>query len=157
MIPPERVGDELSPFPDHSDFVNCLLAVFSKKREGPWPTGHEVDPRTWYPDWQGLQEVVPKVPQEWGVKPNKKAARLGRKVKPGVRWRDPSNKGNHVRVDKGDPTSDLTTQQIDHVVINYRGAIRGPDGQAIQGRLEQNPDAHIPVADYVTWRTWCAP
>lgn len=137
--------------------MNSPLVLESRKREEPWPTGYEVDARTFYPDWQGLQDVVSKIPQEWVLKPNKKSAQPGRKEKPGVRWIDPNNDGNRVRVDRGDPDHTNTTQQIDHVFVGYGGAVRGRDGKPIEGRVKGNEDAHIPLTEYLNWKTWYAP
>ncbi|TQV80812.1 hypothetical protein [Denitrobaculum tricleocarpae] len=64
LVPPARIGDRLPGFPDQSDIVNGPLVAESRKRGEPWPTGYEIDARTFYPDWQGLQDVVPKIPQE---------------------------------------------------------------------------------------------
>lgn len=96
----------------------------------------------------GLAE---KIPPTWTAQTNKK--------KPGMRWEDPKNpKGNGVRVDKGDPNSTFPSQQVDHVVVRKDGKIIGKDGKPISGSIAENAvDAHIPLSEYLTWKTWDAP
>lgn len=108
-----------------------------------------------------IDRVREKVPEEWGPgETNKKWDPTGgdpRRNKPGIRWEDPNDPGNGVRVDKGDPNSSNPSQRVDHVVVRSGGRILGPDGEPINGPLNQNPQAHIPVEDYVRWITWNAP
>ncbi len=157
QVHPERPGELITGVPDQSGIVGGPLIVLSKKHEAMGQTGYEVNPSTWYPDWPELRDAVPMIPKEWRAKPNKKANQKGKEPKPGVRWRDPSYKGNGVRVDKGDPNSRNPSQRVDHVRVDYGGKAIGPDGQAIEGSVADFPEAHIPLSAYLKWRTWYAP
>ena len=37
------------------------------------------------------------------------------------------------------------------------GRILGPDGKPIVGSLRDNPQAHIPLSDWLQWNTWNTP
>lgn len=99
------------------------------------------------------QEAVDKVPDEWGPgQPNRK--------KEGERWLDPENpNGNGVRIDKGDPTSPNPSQRVDHVVVRTDGKVLGPDGQPIPAgeSIKNHPEAHIPLSEWLKWRSWNQP
>lgn len=99
------------------------------------------------------QEAVDKVPDEWGPgRPNRK--------KEGERWLDPDNpQGNGVRIDKGDPSSPNPSQRVDHVVVRTDGKVLGPDGQPIPPGepIQQHPEAHIPLSEWLKWRSWNQP
>jgi hypothetical protein len=99
------------------------------------------------------QEAVDKVPDEWGPgRPNRK--------KEGERWLDPDNpQGNGVRIDKGDPSSPNPSQRVDHVVVRTDGKVLGPDGQPIPPgeSIQQHPEAHIPLSEWLKWRSWNQP
>ncbi|MGW6332125.1 hypothetical protein [Nocardia rhamnosiphila] len=99
------------------------------------------------------QEAVDKVPDEWGPgRPNRK--------KEGERWLDPDNpQGNGVRIDKGDPSSPNPSQRVDHVVVRTEGKVLGPDGQPIPPgeSIQQHPEAHIPLSEWLKWRSWNQP
>lgn len=102
-------------------------------------------------DWRVPEAGREKIPEEWGSgQPNKK--------KPGWRWQDPMNQGNGVRIDQGNPTSNYPSQQVDHVVVRREGQVIGRNGQPIEGSIRSNPtDAHIPLDEWLQWRTWYAP
>lgn len=90
------------------------------------------------------------IPSRWEAAPNRKGV--------GTRYKDPDNpKGNIVRVDAGNPNNSQALQQVDHVVVTSNGRILGPNGQPIPGSIKQYPEAHIPLSQYVGWRTWNAP
>jgi hypothetical protein len=90
------------------------------------------------------------VPEEWGEgQPNQKGI--------GQRWTDPSDPGNGVRIDQGNPNSSFPSQQIDDVVVRSGGQILGPDGSPIEGSLSDNPQAHIPYSDWLGWSSWNSP
>ncbi|MEU4314366.1 hypothetical protein [Nocardia sp. NPDC024068] len=99
------------------------------------------------------QEAVDKVPDEWGPgQPNRK--------KEGERWLDPDNpQGNGVRIDKGDPASPNPSQRVDHVVVRTDGKVLGPDGQPIPpgAPIKDHPEAHIPLSEWLKWRSWNQP
>lgn len=75
----------------------------------------------------------------------------------GVRFQDPSNPGNSVRIDMGRPNSPLPSQQVDHVVVNRDGRIIDRSGAPIGGPLSANPAAHIPAGDDSGWSSWNRP
>ena len=80
-----------------------------------------------------------------------------KKKKPGWRWRDPTNKGNGVRIDKGDADSSFPSQQVDHVLIRKAGQVIGKNGQPIAGSIKNSPtEAHIPLDEWLQWQTWYA-
>ena len=96
------------------------------------------------------QAARDKVPTEWGDGgPTTKGV--------GQRWTDPGNQGNGIRIDRGNPNSPFLSQQEDHVVVRSGGRILDPDGKPITGTLAQNPAAHIPLQDWLKWRSWNAP
>jgi RHS repeat-associated protein len=92
-----------------------------------------------------------KIPSSWGEgSPTKKGV--------GMRWQDPANEGNGVRIDKGDPGNSQATQQVDHVVVRSNGKVIGRNGEAIPGSVKQNAvDAHIPLSEWVNWSSWNHP
>jgi filamentous hemagglutinin len=101
--------------------------------------------------WNVPDAAIDKIPNEWGEsKPNKK--------KEGFRWTDPENKGNGIRIDKGDPNHRFTNQQVDHVVINYNGKVIGRDGEPIKGSIRNDADnAHISLSEWQNWQNWNSP
>jgi len=98
--------------------------------------------------WAPPKDVTEKIPPEWGPgRPNKKGT--------GLRWTDPKNKGNGVRVDRGDPKSPQPSQRTDHALVRSKGKVIGRDGKPIAGSISENgPDAHIPLREYRTWSKW---
>lgn len=99
---------------------------------------------------QRVVDARTKLPGSWGPGvPNKKGV--------GTRWFDPSNPGNGVRIDQGLPGSPQLSQQVDHVVVRGGGKVIGPDGKPIVGSLSDNPQAHIPLTDWMSWSSWSAP
>lgn len=99
---------------------------------------------------QRVVDARTKLPGSWGPGvPNKKGV--------GTRWFDPSNPGNGVRIDRGLPGSPQLSQQVDHVVVRSGGKVIGPDGKPIVGSLSDNPQAHIPLTDWMSWSSWSAP
>jgi hypothetical protein len=109
--------------------------------------------------WNGNhppKEAVDKVPSGWGPgSPNRKAS----KGKPGWRWADPKNPaGMNIRIDKGDPNSPFESQRVDHVRITYKGKVIGPDGREVpSGKPGKTRVAHIPLAEWLNWKTWYSP
>jgi hypothetical protein len=101
------------------------------------------------------------VPKEWGKgKPNRKANQPGRKEKPGWRWQNPKNKGDNIRIDKGDPNHTKPSQQVDHVRIDSNGKIVGKNGQNFPAgtKPEEFPlDTHIPLSEWRNWSSWNTP
>lgn len=90
------------------------------------------------------------MPEDWGPG-------LANKKGVATRWTDPSNPGSGIRIDQGSPGSGWPSQQFDHVVVRSGGQIIGPDGKPIVGSLAGNPQAHIPLSDWLTWSSWSQP
>jgi hypothetical protein len=109
--------------------------------------------------WSGgkpPKEAQEKVPKEWGQgKPTRKAAKDP--SKPGWRWNDPKNPNTSIRIDKGDPNSPNPSQRVDHVVINNNGKVIGRDGQPVPKIKDEPGRAHIPLDDWLKWRSWNHP
>lgn len=68
---------------------------------------------------------------------------------------DPSS-GREARADAA-LDFDINSQRVDHVIVRRGGRILGPDGRPIVGSLKQNPDAHIPLSDWLKWTSWDTP
>ncbi len=92
-----------------------------------------------------------KVPDGWGPgRPNNSGV--------GTRWTDPTNQGNGIRIDQGNPLNTQATQQVDHVVVRSGGEVLGRDGRPIVGSIKDNYDiAHIPLDEWLTWSSWNSP
>lgn len=92
-----------------------------------------------------------KVPAAWGPgAPNNKGI--------GARWTDPTNPGNGIRIDQGNPANSQISQQVDHVVVRHNGQVIGRNGQPIRGSIKENAiEAHIPLTEWLTWTEWFAP
>jgi len=85
----------------------------------------------------------------WKEEPNSK--------KTGSRFQDPDNKGNRVRVDKGDPNHDLPRQKVDHVVEQKGGKTIDESGQEIKPTPDapkptHTPEAHVPLDEWLKKR-----
>ncbi|GGI76798.1 hypothetical protein GCM10011581_12390 [Saccharopolyspora subtropica] len=95
--------------------------------------------------------VQEKLPDEWGEgRPNNKGV--------GHRWQDPTNEGNGVRIDQGNPNNSQPTQQVDHVIVRDNGKVIGRDGQPIPGAIRDYPEqSHIPLSEWKTWKQWNHP
>ncbi len=105
------------------------------------------------PEWAPPKEAADKVPKDWGSpKPNSKGT--------GERWLDPKNpNGNGVRIDKGDPKSPQPSQRVDHVIVRSGGKVIGPDGNPIPpgASIQDNPQTHIPLQQWLKWQSWDHP
>lgn len=97
-----------------------------------------------------LEQGAAKVPAAWG-------SGVANTKGVGTRWFDPADKGNGIRIDRGEPGSPFPSQRVDHVIVRKGGRILGPDGKPIVGSLKQNPDAHIPLSDWLNWTSWDTP
>lgn len=103
-------------------------------------------------DWRIPEAAVDKIPSAWGP------GRDNKKVGTGMRWQDPKDRGNNVRIDRGNPNSSLPSQQVDHVVISSKGMTIGRDGRPISGSIKQDPvNAHIPLSEWLEWKSWNRP
>jgi len=98
--------------------------------------------------WPGDPERPSQIPSKWGDGfPTKKGV--------GVRYVDPKNPGNRVRIDKGRPESEFPTQQVDHVVVVRGGKVIGRDGKPIQTSIREDYErSHIPLKEWLNWTTW---
>ena len=97
-------------------------------------------------------EMLSKVPSEWGPsRPDRD--------KVGTRWSDPADEGSGIRIDEGNPNLRYPSQQVDHVRVNYKGNVIGRQGQILDSAKGDinGPEAHIPLEEWRTWRTWHQP
>ena len=100
--------------------------------------------------WRLPRDVLTKIPSDWGGgATNRKGV--------GMRWEDPSNRGNGVRIDQGNVNNSQVLQQVDHVVVRSNGRIIGPDGKPVAGSIRENPQAHIPLDQWLRWKKWNSP
>lgn len=100
--------------------------------------------------WDIPDTTISKFPEGWAVSPNKKGV--------GFRWQDPNNKGNGVRIDKGEPDISQKTQQVDHVIVRYNGKVIGRDGKPVSGSIKDHAEeVHIPLNEYRKWKNWYSP
>ena len=102
-------------------------------------------------EWQPPDAAAGKVPSEWGP---------GSSTRKGVgtRWQDPTNAGNGIRIDRGNPANIQQTQQVDHVIVRYNGQVIGRSGQPIAGSIaEDATEAHIPLSEWLNWASWFHP
>ncbi|WP_459748298.1 hemagglutinin repeat-containing protein [Pseudomonas sp. 3A(2025)] len=103
-------------------------------------------PRT----WDVPSTTISKFPESWAVSPNKKGT--------GFRWQDPKNKGNGVRIDKGEAHISQPTQQVDHVIVRSNGKVIGRDGKPVVGSIKDHAEeVHIPLSEYRKWEKWNSP
>lgn len=136
--------------------LGSLGVLLSEASDAPWPAPAPATRRSGRPKGVRLDpaieaKVQAKLPKEWGD---------GRRNKSGVgtRWfppRAPSREG--VRVDRGKPDAHWPSQRVDHVVVRHDGEVIGPDGRGIVGRIDENPQAHIPLTEWLKWRRWWTP
>ncbi|ATW46692.1 type IV secretion protein Rhs [Streptomyces peucetius subsp. caesius ATCC 27952] len=119
---------------------------------GPRPGARPPVGPSWFPQGAG------KIPSGWsGPSMTKKFKK--NENKQGFVWRAPKGQDS-VRIDKGDPKSDWGTQQVDHVVINSGGRVVGRGGELLPpgAKITEYPvQAHVPLSEWLTWRTWNAP
>jgi len=81
------------------------------------------------------------IPDDWIAKPSKKNG--------GVRYFNPKNKHDQVRVMPGNPKSPNPRQQRPYVIDQKNGSIVDKNGRPIGGaKPDMSPDAHIPLEDF---------
>ncbi|MFI8201300.1 hypothetical protein [Streptomyces sp. NPDC085937] len=136
---------------DEYQAPSALAAIFAHNGvRKPKPTG-DVGPG-WFPYGSG------KIPGGWSGPDMTRKYRKDAN-KPGFVWRAPKGQDS-VRIDKGDPNSAHATQQVDHVVINSGGRTVGRNGVLLppNARIQDYPvEAHVPLSEWQTWRSWNAP
>ncbi|MDG9700911.1 RHS repeat-associated core domain-containing protein [Streptomyces sp. DH37] len=107
----------------------------------------------WFPRGSG------KIPSGWSA-PEMTSKFRKNPNKQGFTWRAPGRSQDSVRIDKGDPNSKWDTQRVDHVVVNSGGRIVGRGGELLPpgAKIKDHPvEAHIPLSEWQTWRSWNAP
>ncbi|GAB3169485.1 hypothetical protein GCM10027059_34470 [Myceligenerans halotolerans] len=104
-----------------------------------------------------------KVPGSWAgpdmTKKLRQTLKKGVPLKEGFVWRAPGNKSS-IRIDRGNPDHEFPSQRVDHVVINDRNRTILRDGSPLPGdkSIKDMPDeAHIPLTEWLTWRSWNVP
>jgi hypothetical protein len=95
------------------------------------------------------QAVVDKFPPEFG--PAELTVKDG-----GVRWAiGPAHKSpGGVRIDPA-RTTGFESQRVPHVVVRSNGRVIGRNGEPLPNG--NSAEAHIPLEEYKTWRTWNHP
>lgn len=86
----------------------------------------------------GTRMRPPGVPDEWRVVPTNSGG--------GVRYYDPANPGNSVRVMQGSPTSPYPNSQAPYVRWQRNGAPLDVNGNVLP--TANVPEAHIPLQDF---------
>lgn len=126
-----------------SDAADAAVPAAGAVDEAPVP----FSAMTWSDKVAAAQD---KVPDGWAPgRPNSSAT--------GTRWFGPNPDTEGVRVDLGNPQHSWASQQVDHVIVRSDGKVLGPDGQPIVGSIKQNPQAHIPLEDWLKWKSWNTP
>ena len=101
--------------------------------------------------WDPGGAATGKVPSSWG-------SGAATKKGVGIRWTDPKNEGNGIRIDAGNPANTQVTQKVDHVIVRHNGQVIGRNGAPINGDIKTNAiDAHIPLSEWLTWSNWFSP
>jgi hypothetical protein len=77
------------------------------------------------------------VPEDWLQTPSNKGE--------GVRYRDPRNLHNEVRIQRGEPDVSNPLQQRDYVKWKRNGQWMDKDGNIVSG---ESPASHIPIEDF---------
>ena len=101
------------------------------------------------PNWKPGPGLIARVPNGWiGPDISDKNSR---------RWFDRTNKGNSLRMDGGNPSHTLPSQQVDHIVIQCNGRLLTHAGiPSVHPKPRTDPDVHIPATDWLTWGNWNA-
>jgi len=81
------------------------------------------------------------VPKYWEKKPSDKGE--------GTKYVDPKNRGNEIRIQKGDPNSKYPNQRGDYVRWKKDGQWLDKNGKPISGpEARKSPDGHIPFEEF---------
>jgi hypothetical protein len=85
----------------------------------------------------GTRQIPEGIPDNWRIRPTKGDG--------GVRYYDPNNPGNAVRVMPGDPQSPFSTSRSPYVRWQQNGQALDANGNVVP---KNTPDAHIPLQDF---------
>jgi len=95
-------------------------------------------------------DVINKVPRSWGK--SKRSNNIG-----GWRWFNKNGK-NEVRVQRAKSKSNHPSQQVNYVIIKRGGKYVDKYGRPRkEGTHKQEPDIHVPLSQWQTWRSWFKP
>ena len=72
----------------------------------------------------------------------------------GLRWFDA--KGNSIRIYRGNPKARYEHQRRPYVRISSKGPAIGSDGKP-RNDAKDSPEVHIPLEDWLQWKTWDQP
>ncbi|MBX9726836.1 MAG: minor capsid protein [Rickettsiales bacterium] len=78
------------------------------------------------------------VPRHWIIELSKKGD--------GIKYIDPKNIHNEVRIQKGNPDAHFPSQRQDYVKWKRQGQPLDKDGRPVPG---DSPEAHIPIGEFV--------
>jgi RHS repeat-associated protein len=101
--------------------------------------------------WHPSSAAQNRVPSAWGPgRPNKKGD--------GMRWQNPANPGDGIRIDRGNPANSQISQQVDHVIVRHQGKVVGRSGAPLPGPIKDHAiEAHIPLSEWMNWTSWFSP
>jgi hypothetical protein len=93
------------------------------------------------------EQLRSKFPSEWEEKTNSKGI--------GWTWHEPKKLDrNRVRIDMAD-SEGYPSQQVHHVRVTLNYQVIGQNGTIL--KTARVAEAHIPLDEYLLWRTWYAP
>lgn len=87
---------------------------------------------------QGTRQIPRGIPESWRIRPTRGEG--------GVRYYDPNNRGNSVRVMPGDPESPFANSRRPYVRWQRNGQPLDENGNELP--TKNSPDAHIPLKDF---------
>jgi hypothetical protein len=85
----------------------------------------------------GTRQIPPGIPENWRIRPTRGEG--------GVRFFDPRNPGNSVRIMPGNPNSPFPNSQVPYVRWQLNGQALDVNGNPVP---RDTPDAHIPLQNF---------
>lgn len=110
-------------------------------------------PDTW------IREVARKAPPEWAPPIRGRPAKDSR-GRVSLRFIEQGEGRDGIRIDRGDPSSRLPSQRVDHVVVNSNGSVMDRFGNPREGVSVAGVDpldTHIPYSEWKDWSSWNHP
>jgi len=138
-------------------FAKLGKMISSKLGRGLHPALPKDTPKSaWKPPKKGCLD---KIPQEL----HGKGQVINTDKSKGFLWSDGEKGNNYIRIMKGDPKAEHISQHVDYVRLVRNGQVIGRDGkpiikETIPGlKPRKNPEAHIPLSEWVSWPEWFRP